>query len=124
MRTGLNYSGHLRIIFIGESAVDDGGPLREFFYLLMKALAQNDMIFCGPAELRMPRHSVVELQKKTFYYVGVIIALSVVHGGPAPQFLSSAVADYLIFGPLGVKATSSDIVDNPEKRENVQKVQK
>ena len=47
-RNGLDVSQHLRVVFVGEPAVDVGGPLREYFYLLMKALAQSDMIFSGP----------------------------------------------------------------------------
>lgn len=33
--------------FAGDSAVDKGGPLREYFHLLIKHVAQMN-IFCGP----------------------------------------------------------------------------
>lgn len=98
LRNGLDLTKHPNIIFIGEPAVDDGGPLREFLYRVIVALANNDMLFSGPIKSRVPRHNLVELQKKTYFHVGVIIALSLIYGGPAPQFFSSAVADYIAYG--------------------------
>ena len=70
-------------------------------------------------DCRVPRHSVIELQKRTYYHVGVIFALSLIHGGPAPQFLSAAIADYIVYGALSVKAT--DVIDSKIK-EKIQKV--
>ena len=34
LRAGFNEQKHLRVRFIGEPAVDEGGPRREFFMLL------------------------------------------------------------------------------------------
>ena len=44
--------------------------------------------------------------------MGQIIALSVIHGGPGPVFLSPTVVDYL-FG--GMAAVSSSIDDVPDQ---------
>jgi hypothetical protein len=123
LRNGLDCSQNLRVVFVGEPAVDDGGPLREFLYLLMKALASNNMILCGPDESRMPMHNVTELKKNTFYYVGVIIALSLILGGPAPQFFTPAVADYIIYGSTSVIAGVADVVNNSEIREKIRKIE-
>ena len=92
-----------------EPAVDTGGPLREFFHLLLMSVAENSTLFCGPSNARTPNHNVLELQKMTFYYVGVFFALSIFHGGPAPTFLSSAVADYILYGIKKVKAGPKDV---------------
>ena len=118
----LDLTKHLRITFVGEPAVDAGGPLREFFHLLLMSIAQNNMLFCGPPTSRTPNHNVMELQKMTFKYVGVFFALSIVHGGPAPMFLSSAVANYIAYGVQRVKAIPEDVPD-PQKKECLQKVQ-
>ena len=122
LRSGLDFSKHLRVVFVGEPAVDDGGPLREFLYILMKALASSNTIFCGPDETRMPQHNVTELSKKTFYYAGVIMALSLLHGGPAPQFFTSAVANYIVHGAMDVNAGVADVVNNNEIMEKISKV--
>ena len=35
-REGLNMSKYLKITFLGEAAVDAGGPLREFMHILLR----------------------------------------------------------------------------------------
>ena len=47
LRNGLDVTKRLRVTFIGESAVDTGGPLREYFTILMRCIAQNNSLFCG-----------------------------------------------------------------------------
>ena len=108
-RNRLDVTKHLRVTFVNEPAVDEGGPLREYFRLLLCALQSNNSLFSGPDYCRTPNHHVGELEKMTFYYVGVIIALSLVHGGPAPHFFSPAVADYVVHGVQKVHATVSDV---------------
>ena len=121
LKNGLDLTKYLRIVFVGEPAVDDGGPLREFLYLLLLSLSDNNMVFCGPPTSRVPRHNIVELDKRTYFYIGVIIALSIIHGGPAPQFFSAAVADYIIYGVQSVKAKITDVPEM-EVREKIKKV--
>lgn len=91
--------------------MDVGGPLREYFHLLMASVAQNNSLFVGPQSKRAPAHSVVEVDRKTFYYVGVVLAASIVHGGPAPAFFTEAVADFLLFGLGKVRVTVEDVPD-------------
>ena len=85
---------YVRVTFIGEPAVDEGGPLREFFYLLIVEITRNSMIFSGD-ERRVPRHCVLE---RTYYCVGKVLALSLMHGGSAPHFLARTVVDYIFYG--------------------------
>ena len=59
----------------------------------------------------IPRHNLVELEKKTYFYIGAIIALSLIHGGPGPQFFSSAVADYIVYGVQNVNAGIMDVLE-------------
>ena len=102
---------YLRVTFSTEQAVDNGGPLREFFYLLL----QDISIFCGPDESRCIMHSMVELDKKTYYYAGLIIALSLIYGGPAPKFFCSSIAEYIACGNLAFgNAFSPSFLDIPD----------
>ena len=121
LRNGLDTSKHIRVTFVGEPAVDEGGPLREYFRLVLKAISTSNSLFCGLDGNRTPNHNVTELKKKTFYDVGVLIALSLVHGGPAPHFFSPAVADYIIYGVQNVRTTIED-VPQPGIRQCLQKV--
>ena len=110
-RSGIDLNRGLSILFVGESAVDAGGPLKEFLFLAVSAIANNNSLFCGSETKRVPRHNLVELEKKSYYYIGAIIALSLAHGGPAPQFFTKAVADYIVYGVQNVRATINDIPD-------------
>lgn len=111
LRNGLDLSKHLKVTFVGEPGVDEGGPLREFLFLLISSIAQNNTLFQGGSSARVPMHNVVELQRMTYYHVGACLALSIVHGGPAPQFFSSAVASYIAYGARKLEATVDDVPD-------------
>ena len=39
---------HVCVTFIGEIAVDGGGPRREFFMLFMNAIRENNSLLEGP----------------------------------------------------------------------------
>lgn len=123
LRSGLNTSKHLKVTFVGEPAVDAGGPLREFLHHLIEEVSQNNSFLCGSLTARVPRHSVTELDRRSFYYIGVMLALSLIHGGPAPQFFSPAVADYIVSGIQGVKPTTDDVPDS-DKRKSLEAVWK
>ncbi len=56
---------YIRVTFLGEPAVDAGGPLREFFCLLLTDTAKNNSLFCGEYSSRVPSHNMLELSKKT-----------------------------------------------------------
>ena len=89
---------HIRVTFIGEPAVDEGGPLREFLHLLTAEIARKIMISSSVEYKSVPQHSVMELENQTYYAVGKSLALSLMHGGPAPCFLARTVIDYIVYG--------------------------
>ncbi len=62
------------------------------------------MLLCGDPTSRTLTHNMNELRKKTYKHVGTMMALSIIHGGPAPAFFSIAVADYIVYGTEKVKA--------------------
>ncbi len=111
----------MRVTFVGEPAVDAGGPMCEYLHILMSAIAKNNSIFCGDETHRVPVHSVVELEKKTFIYIGSIFALSFIHGGPSPNFLAPSVADYIVYGVQCAQPCPDDI-PMKEIRDKVLKV--
>ena len=53
-----NVSKTLKVIFMGESAVDDGGPRREFFQLLLKDAFTSSGLFIGWPHHTIPLHHV------------------------------------------------------------------
>ena len=56
--------------FVGEPAVDAGGPLRELFCLVWQALRQNGNLFTGSENIRVLAHNVVALQQSEYEMVG------------------------------------------------------
>ena len=80
------YSGGMRVTFVSEAAIDEGGPRREFFRLVLADLATNNALFDGCEQRRIARHNVIELQGESYLIAGRVIALSLMYGGPAPQF--------------------------------------
>lgn len=111
----------LQIEFVGESAIDDGGPRREYFRLGMQELQQNNALFQGVLDKRIPVHNLHLLSSKEFREVGRFFAMSILQGGPAPQFLSPTIAHYLLCGDEGLQPEISDIPDS-EVWAKVQKV--
>ena len=67
------------------------------------------MIFNGDDYRRVPRHCVMELENRTYYNVGKVLALSLMHGGPAPHFLARTVVDYIVYG--SAQASPFDVSD-------------
>ena len=86
----------LKIEFVGESAIDEGGPRREYFRLGMQELQRNNALFQGALGKRVPSHNLQLLSNKEYRDVGRFFAMSILQGGPSPQFLSPTVAHYLL----------------------------
>ena len=57
--------------------------------ILVGEIARNNNLFCGNESSRVPTHNMSELMKRTYYFVGMMLALSLLHGGPAPIFFFS-----------------------------------
>jgi len=106
---GLDFTKYIRISFVGEPAVDEGGPLREFLHLLIGSIATNNSLFCGKDDCRVPAPNMVELTNKTYLHVGEMIAVSLVHGGPAPTFFAPSFVDYILYSLHKVKATTDEV---------------
>jgi len=108
-QSGVDFNRYLRVLFVGEPAVDDGGPLREFLHLLMGEIARNNSLFSGNEDCRVPLPNMVALEKHTYKHIGEMIAVSLMHGGPPPIFLAPSVVDYVIYGIGKVKAIIDEV---------------
>ncbi len=111
-RPVFHFNWNVRITFIGEPAVDAGGPCREFFRLLINEIMSNNTLFQGPMHARFPCHNMQELEKGTYKYIGQIISLSLVHDGPGPHCLAPWVVDYILYGLSGVTPIPEQIPED------------
>ena len=108
-KKGFPLNSSLRVTFIGEPGIDAGGLLKEYLTLLMKDMMMNNSLFTGEPECRGILHSMKSLQSRLFFYVGQMIAASILNGGPGPGCMSHAIVDYLTYGLKRVNATIDDV---------------
>lgn len=107
----------LNVMFVddygeSEGAIDNGGPTREFLRLLLKE-ATTCSIFEGPKEALQLALSTEALSKNTYRTVGLIFALSLLHGGPAPACLSDNL--FRRITQQETKASIDDVKDDSVK---------
>ena len=62
IRSSFDEKKHIRVRFIGEPAIDEGGPRREFFMLLMGAVGNSSSLLDGPPNRRVIRHNTSAFQ--------------------------------------------------------------
>ncbi|XP_065812428.1 G2/M phase-specific E3 ubiquitin-protein ligase-like [Labrus bergylta] len=89
-----------------EEGLDTGGLTREFLTLLMK----HRPIFNGPSESRYLVYNSTAVREDEYFLAGKMIAVSIVHGGPASHFLSKDLVNHTVRKPR-FSATVEDITD-------------
>ncbi|XP_076141258.1 uncharacterized protein LOC143123864 isoform X2 [Alosa pseudoharengus] len=101
-----------------EESVDLGGPRREFLRLLIEAIAMSPM-FEGKENRKTLAINSTALREDWYYTAGRAISVSLVHGGPPPNFLSPLV--FSLLTDSSPKPEMEDIADS-ELLEKVQRV--
>ena len=86
LRRNLDLRKVIKVTFLGEPAIDDGGPRHEYLRLLMKTVSQHPLLTGTPLHKVMV-HNTKALQKQYYHYLGEAIVLSVTQGGPGPLCL-------------------------------------
>lgn len=107
----------MRVTFIGEPAVDEGGPRREFFTLALGKMVEDRALFSGPPNCKVFVHNVQGIRNNIFYYAGLFVALSIVNGGAGLECLSETVYNYICHGltPGKLQCTIDEIPDGRVK---------
>lgn len=91
----------LQVRFVGEEAVDTGGPQGEFFHLLLCEMLTSSL-FAGYPDHVILSHKVEAVATEKYHLIGKMIATCIVQGGEAPACFSKAVADFLILMKFAV----------------------
>ena len=107
-----NVSLPLRVIFVGEPAADQGGPKREFFRLSLSSAVADPSLFTEHNYCKVPIHNTAALLQKHYKFVGFLISMSIVQGGPGPMCFPSWVFDYLVHGFESVQVEVNDILSD------------
>ncbi|CAB3987907.1 G2 M phase-specific E3 ubiquitin- ligase-like [Paramuricea clavata] len=96
----------IRVAFVGEKGIDGGGPKREFLSDVLKHVEMR--LFDGKGMI-IP--STVALTSGHFKYAGELMALSVVQGGPCPNFFSQQLYNLITKGINAIQITTDMIKD-------------
>ncbi len=83
--------------YIGEQSVDDGGPRREFFQLLMRECFSKSGLFRGWPCNTVPAHNVEAVADNKYYIVGKMVSMCIVQGGQPPLCFAEAIADFDVY---------------------------
>ena len=121
-RTAFNPNKSVHVTFIGEEAVDGGGPRREFFTLALQEMAEDGNVFQGPPHSRYFLHNVQALASKKYFYAGMLVAISLANGGPGLPCLAEALYTYLCFGLHGDFAPDLSLLPDSNLQECLQQV--
>lgn len=79
-----------------EGALDAGGPMREMFRLVIGYIRSSKMFF--GEDKKCITLDGEALQKEHYFEAGRLIALSLIHGGPAPYFFSKSLYSTVVHG--------------------------
>ncbi|XP_056438179.1 G2/M phase-specific E3 ubiquitin-protein ligase-like isoform X2 [Gadus chalcogrammus] len=105
-----------------EDGEDLGGPRREFFRLLVKAIFKESGAFEESLNGFTPRMNISHVQNGVYRTIGQMMSTIIVQGGEPPALLSPLVVDYLLTGHIfQLKVTPDDVADM-ELREALKKV--
>ena len=94
-----------------EGAVDTGGPAREFFTLITEWLV-NSQLFFSEITSKFLSLNATCLEEREYFMAGQIFAMSLVHGGPGVNCLSSSC--YAIINESGTLNLSAALDDIPD----------
>lgn len=107
-RKNIFENAFVKVQFVGEAGVDDGGPKRELFTLLHKDL-YNSSFFCGEGGKAFA-HNLAALADKHYYWYGVCCSLAIINGAVGPQFFRTPVVDYILSNSLeGITCSINDV---------------
>ena len=108
----------VRVQFVGEPAVDEGGPRNEFFSLLHREVCGSNM-FISNETCKLFNHNLLALEQRNYFMYGQLCSLAILQGSPAPSFLSPTLADYIVFGELSRAQSRIDDVCDKEVRDKL-----
>ena len=122
-RPSFNPACHLKVRFIGEPAVDEGGPMREFFRLFTQSLSMAGSFFQTSPRGILPAHNILALGKNSYKTAGMILSVGVVHGAQSPMCFTPETAHFLVYGSI-TKMSEKEMLDGIPDAEIQDKLQK
>lgn len=118
----LQENSYVKIEFVGEAGVDQGGPKREFFSLLHNEVYSSSLFLGEEGKGKVFAHNLVALQQNDYFKYGLCCALAIVNGCVGPQFFCPPVVDYILYGNVKYVKCSLDSIPNKSVKEKLKEL--
>lgn len=110
----------VKVQFVGEAAVDEGGPKRELFSLLHKEISQSNLFIGEETGSKCFAHDLSAALCNDYFFYGICCALAIINGAVGPQFFCSPVVDYILSGNIRMVRCAIDNIPNKSVRNKLQ----
>eukprot|EP00794_Sanderia_malayensis_P017144 gene17144-18868_t len=87
----------LKIQFVRETAVDEGGPRNEYFSLRHNE-SDEFSLFTRENGMKFVTSNIIALQQKEYYMYGILCSMAILQGSASPTYFAPSVADYIVYG--------------------------
>lgn len=88
----------LTVQFIGEAAIDAGGPLKKYFTLVFED-AKKYLLCTGDGKTYGLVHDVGKVRNGEFRIFGTLLALALLQGCAGPRYMMPCIVSRLLNGP-------------------------
>ena len=107
------WNKQLEVQFVGEPAVDEGGPRHEFVIIVHRSM-HDSCLFYGIDGLKCFTHNFVALKARDFELYGKFCVWTILQGCTSPNFFAPPVVDYILYGTL--EKVSFDVEYIPDRQ--------
>ena len=101
----------ITVEFVGEEAIDDGGPLREL-YTIFYDNAPGKLLY-GPEKNYSFMHDQHRNEKCHFYLLGKFVANGLLQGVPGPHWFCKPLVEYILSDDVAASTITVQLTDVP-----------
>ena len=92
------------VIFPGMSAIDAGGPSKQFFSLALSGFRASSQLFQGSTNRKLPVYSTALVSSGLFRVLGRLVTYSLLSDGPGFPYFARCVYRYIATGSPEIAA--------------------
>ena len=101
----------IAVEFVGEEAIHDGGPLRDF-YTIFYDNAPGKLLY-GPEKNYSFMHDAHRNEKSHFYIFGKFVAIGLLQGVPGPHCFCKPLVEYILSDDVTASTITVQLTDVP-----------
>ena len=119
--TKSEFGSPICVRFVGEEAVDLGGPKREFFSILFQSLEQQRIVV-GNSSCLTFSHDVIAYDEREYEICGNLVALSLLNGCSGSHNFSSSLVNYILHPDRDFTKCEVEEIPEPEMRSKLMEI--